>query len=536
MVLASRRIGLEFLVAALLLLAASGLEARPGRRLRRPRGQHLLAKEGRTNETYMAVGTWRRPPFGNESATGPVSLAVETTSAAPETTTTTAETSLTDVFSLSWEDVIPWPIGKVRRLAWATLALTARLSSAEEAKEQAKNDLKNLTKGRRVAEEDVWQLGIIASSNITAEVAREDGFLFSAAEVAELSHGFRGEDLGPNGTLRSFQGDMVPENDEQLTLYRKIANGSEAWVAAGAPWRDGKVKYCFASDTTQRVRRAFQEAARMVTRALPCLSFVDVGWQSGASQDPGELHACQEPQAIFVTSAPQLGCFSYVGMTGRRAQQLQLQDPGCTMVGTVLHELGHVLGMAHEQSRPDRDSYIKVNFDNVQDGMEVNFGIEPKAYMRTSYDYLSIMHYDAYAFAKTPGVPTMERIDGLHDMGQRSGLAASDVDQLAAMYLTETPGCRGPAFDGMGCIDTTDRSGNSTCPKAGWCPLLGSDNCCACGGGLTVQCYVGEDCPRRELVGYVQRKWPMLLLATLGLSLLMTIVYARRKFRVRRSI
>ena len=58
-------------------------------------------------------------------------------------------------------------------------------------------------------------------------------------------------------------------------------------------------------------------------------------------------------------------CWSYVGMIGGR-QDISI-GPGCTSLIPV-HEIFHALGRWHEQSRPDRDNFVKVNLNNVPEG------------------------------------------------------------------------------------------------------------------------------------------------------------------------
>lgn len=94
------------------------------------------------------------------------------------------------------------------------------------------------------------------------------------------------------------------------------------------------------------------------------------------------------------------GCYSYLGMIGG-AQDLSLDVNGCLYAGIIAHELIHALGFRHEQSRPDRDSYINVMYENISPN---NYAAFDK-YTWTStastspYDLYSIMHYDSMAFS-----------------------------------------------------------------------------------------------------------------------------------------
>jgi Astacin (Peptidase family M12A) len=131
------------------------------------------------------------------------------------------------------------------------------------------------------------------------------------------------------------------------------------------------------------------------------------------------------------------GCWSSVGRIGGK-QVVNLQTPGCvSKIGTVIHELLHVLGFLHEQNREERDGFVIIKKNNIKSGYEINFA-KAKAGETTgfcvNYDYGSVMHYSPTAFSKN-GQPTIEaKSKSSGKMGQRDGFSKKDIEKVNKMY------------------------------------------------------------------------------------------------------
>lgn len=127
---------------------------------------------------------------------------------------------------------------------------------------------------------------------------------------------------------------------------------------------------------------------------------------------------------------------------GRRGgvQKIGLGDTSTT--GTIIHELGHTVGLWHEHCRNDRDDWVTVDLSNIPAAKRGNFaknniaGVEAATEDIGAYDYGSIMHYADRDFAKVVEDPvlTLLHCPAGVEVGQRKDLSAGDIATVAAMY------------------------------------------------------------------------------------------------------
>ncbi|CAI5665732.1 high choriolytic enzyme 1 isoform X2 [Oreochromis niloticus] len=233
------------------------------------------------------------------------------------------------------------------------------------------------------------------------------------------------EVLSTSERIERANRDIVRSPDEPY-IVDDIAYGSEAernadpCTATGCMWpksADGRVYVPYALSSVYTSREvAVIERALLSFDSFSCIRFI---------------RRTTERDYLNIQSLN--GCYSYIG---RRyyAQELSLQQSGCVYHDTVQHEVLHALGFNHEQTRSDRDQYIRVLWENITPGMEHNFDKINTLNQGTPYDYGSVMHYHKYAFSKN-NQPTLVAIpDSNVEFGYATEISQTDILRLNRLY------------------------------------------------------------------------------------------------------
>lgn len=139
--------------------------------------------------------------------------------------------------------------------------------------------------------------------------------------------------------------------------------------------------------------------------------------------------------SVINSSVPRL-CWSRQGYHGGK-QEIGMDD-ACT-TGFVIHELGHAVGLGHEQNRYDRDDYVRIHYENIIEKYKHNFNKSdnPKNDIG-GYDFASIMHYSLYGMSKN-GRKTITAYNPPSGVtiGQTNDLSDGDIAAVKSMYQPE---------------------------------------------------------------------------------------------------
>lgn len=141
-------------------------------------------------------------------------------------------------------------------------------------------------------------------------------------------------------------------------------------------------------------------------------------------------------QKNYVTFYSGRGASSSLGMIG--GQQF-INLPILATKGTVLHEIGHTLGLLHEHTRLDRNNTIKINYGNVITELIEDFtpyltqGIKGVDFK--TFDLGSIMMVGPYTSSKND-YPTITLVNNQTYSIQRTSLSTKDAECINAMYAS----------------------------------------------------------------------------------------------------
>lgn len=195
-------------------------------------------------------------------------------------------------------------------------------------------------------------------------------------------------------------------------------------------WSKGLVPYFFHSFKSKRAVRKIRACMAEIS-SQTCIKFVPVSLLIRRTN--GKV-----PPHLQIFQGNDGECWSVFGTHDVHPISL---SSGCWDRGTILHELMHALGFDHSHTRPDRDRYIKIHWQNIdrRDWNEfiVREGSIESRYLKTiPFDYTSIMMYGEWNGSIDDISPAITRRDGkkLIDLEDKKRLSPSDIRLVNIVY------------------------------------------------------------------------------------------------------
>ncbi len=242
-------------------------------------------------------------------------------------------------------------------------------------------------------------------------------------EVVEIDYFFPGAEKTQKIKVNEFEDHYLYEGDIRIRKDYKSTNkgllGADAVL-----WECGRIPYELSkelnSDQREAVLRGIQE-----TNVLTRLQVVPRDKEVDRSY------------VLFENCPTCNGANSAVGRQG--GIQLINIGPGIEVenqgVSIVIHEIIHAAGYWHEQSRADRDQFVRINFENISEGNEHNFD-KRSGHTFGDYDFESIMHYASTDFSINPLFTrffTITKLNG-ERIPRNNALSTIDIMMLEDAY------------------------------------------------------------------------------------------------------
>lgn len=171
--------------------------------------------------------------------------------------------------------------------------------------------------------------------------------------------------LWPNATVPYFIDPSYPQ------AQRKIVED------AIAAWQQANTGFIFISATKKHPN------GPVIYNGTTYENYIEFSWNA-------DLSSCSIKEKEEKTCSV---CESHVGKQGGR-QLINCDLSGQYDMGSIMHEIGHALGLYHEHQREDRGKFVTISKDGNAD--KANYGIEGKSFGK--YDFESIMHYHFFEY------------------------------------------------------------------------------------------------------------------------------------------
>lgn len=241
-----------------------------------------------------------------------------------------------------------------------------------------------------------------------------------------------GELLNPEEHGRHFEGDIILFPEQAKQIYENALKTGQRRVKRKfigsnlRRWDPSRpIIYSFDGSHTSREQRII-ELALEHWHNITCLNFVRNDNANSGNR-------------IVFTDVD--GCASNVGRHPLGEEQLVSLAPECIRLGVIAHEVAHALGFWHEQSRPDRDQFVNVRWENIDKDSKGQFLKEDPDDVDNAgvpYDYGSIMHYRSKAFSRYDDLYTISTFvtDYQKTIGQRDQLSFNDIRLMNKIYCS----------------------------------------------------------------------------------------------------